>query len=134
MNLFKNGPTTNLLPFGVAYDKASNASVIFDRLFRPIVECPGKWPKCDLALAVPCDRDAPRLYGVKAIATFFGEHSQPQCDPPVRARIRALVAGCAALSAELRQRALIQSHEDAAPTAAREHASLIAKTFSEVAA
>ena len=88
MNLFRTGPVSNCLPFGVHFNPETNVSTLYDRLYRQLVCIPGKWPGCDLALAVPCDIDAPRLYGVKPIATFYREGCQVVVDPPVRARLR----------------------------------------------
>lgn len=137
MNLFKTGPASNLLPYGVAFDAESKTSTIYDRLFRPIVCVPGKWPRCDMALAVPCDIDAERLYGGNPIATFFRDDAQPAVDPPVRARLRKLIASCSALRDELHRRALIASHDTTLqppPAKVRTHADLIRRTFAEAAA
>jgi hypothetical protein len=136
MNLFKTGPTTNLLPFGIAFDKASNTSVIFDRLYRPIIACAGKFPRCDLSLAVACDIDDKPLFGVTPIYQFFREDCQPAVDPPVRARLRKLIASCSALRDELHRRALIQSHDatQPEPKRARSHAHLVNQVFGGAAA
>jgi len=133
--MFRIGQT-NLLPFGVAFDAESKTSTIYDRLYRPLVACAGKFPRCDLSLAVPCDIDAPRLYGAKPIHQFFREDCQPAVDPPVRARLRKLIASCSALRDELHRRALIQSHDatQPEPKRARSHAHLVNQVFGGAAA
>jgi hypothetical protein len=120
----------NMLPFGVAFDAESKTSTIFDRLFRPIITCAGKFPRCDLSLAVPCDIDAERLYGVKPIHQFFRDDAQPHCDPAVRRRIRGLVNSCAVLKAELKRRADAMTSDDTPPPEkARTHADLVNAVF-----
>jgi hypothetical protein len=123
--MFRTGQT-NLLPFGVAYDRETNVSTLYDRLYRPIISCHGKWPRCDLALATVCND--PPLYGVEPIATFFRADAQPVCDPAVRKRLRSLIDTCAVLKSELRRRALIAS-DAPPPTQAQQHADLISQTF-----
>jgi hypothetical protein len=131
VSVFRTGKS-NLLPFGGVID--GDASTFIDRLFRPIVCCPGKWPRCDLALAVPCD--GPAMYGAKLAHTFYHEHAQPSADPVVRRRIRGLVESCLVLKSELRRRALMASEiaDGAPPENAREGADLIRHTFGEAAA
>jgi hypothetical protein len=121
---------SNLLPFGVSYDSETRTSTIIDRLYRPIITCAGKFPRCDLALATVAD-GAP-LYGVKPIATFFRVDGAPHADPAVRRRLRELVNGCGVLRDELRKRARMENADPPPqPTATQAHAELIAHTFGE---
>jgi hypothetical protein len=128
-HLFKNG-RANLLPYAVVHE--DGVSVFIDRLYRPIIVVPGKWPRCDLSLAAACD--GPPTYGAKLAHTFYGEHAQPARDPIVRRRLRSLVNSCSVLKDELRCRALITSDDGPPPVKARSHADLIRHTFSEGAA
>ena len=126
-NLFRIGQS-NLLPYAVVYDAEAGVSTFIDRLFRPIICAPGKWPRCKMELAAVCDW-AP-LYGAKLLHTFFREHSKPAADPIVRRSLRELVNSCSAMKAELRLRAeAMGSGDEQPPTKAREHADLIAHTF-----
>jgi hypothetical protein len=130
MNLFRVG-RSNLLPFAVCFDKESRTSTIIDRLYRPLVCCAGKWPRCDLSLATVAK--GPALYGAEMLHQFFGEHAQPAADPVVRRRLRALVGGCSVLRDELRRRsdAVDADPDEPPPTQAAAHADLIRHTFSE---
>jgi hypothetical protein len=131
-DLFRIG-RSNLLPYGVVFDAEANASTIVDRLFRPIVCCPGKWPKCKMELATVSD--APAMFGAKLLHQFFREHAQPSADPAVRRRIRTLVNSSTAMKAELRRRGeAIDTDDGPPPTKARSHADLIHHTFGEAAA
>jgi hypothetical protein len=122
---------SNALPFGVAFDPESRTSTIYSRTYSPLVTLPGKFPRVDYSLAVPCDPDAPKLYGCKPIYHFYRpDHpSAPFADPVVRRRLRSLVAGCEALRAELRRRGALPE-----PKQTASHADLVAKTFSWVPA
>jgi hypothetical protein len=126
-HLFKNG-RANLLPYAVVHE--DGVSVFIDRLYRPIIVVPGKWPRCDLSLAAVCD--GPPMYGAKLAHTFYGEHAQPARDPIVRRRLRSLVNSCSVLKSELRR---LSDTMDAAaeppPEKARSQADLIRHTFSE---
>lgn len=122
-SIFNRG-SGNLLPFGVVID--GDVSVFVDRLYRPIIVCPGKWPRCDLSLATVAD--GPAMYGRKLAHRFYHEHSQPVADPAVRVRLKSLVDSCAVLRAELRRRALM-AQSDPPPDMAREGADLIRHTF-----
>jgi hypothetical protein len=123
---------SNRLPFGVVHDSEGNVSTFVDRLFRPIICAPGKWPRCKMELATVCD-GAP-LYGAKFLTTFFRADGQPSADPAVRQRLRELVNGCGVLRAELRRRAEMTSDHEPLPTKAREHADLVSQVFGEAAA
>jgi hypothetical protein len=80
----------NLLPHVVIFDSESNTSTLHDRLFRPIVTLPGRWPKCDRSQAVAVD--GPPTYNAKPCYKFYdGQINSPRCDPLVRNRLRALV-------------------------------------------
>jgi hypothetical protein len=130
VSVFRTGKS-NLLPFGVVIE--GDASTFVDRLFRPIVCCPGKWPRCVLTLAVPCD--GPAMYGAKLAHTFYHEHAQPTRDPAVRRRLRSLVESCGVMKTEIRRRALMASAAaEPAPEKVREGADLIRHTFGEAAA
>ncbi len=128
MSLFRNG-RSNLLPFGVVID--GDVSVFVDRVYRPIIAVPGKWPRCQMELASVCD--GPAMFGAKLAHTFFHEHARPGADPAVRQRIRSLVNSCATLKAELRRRsdAMDAPADEPPPEKARTHADLIRHTFSE---
>jgi hypothetical protein len=119
---------TNQLPFGVHYDAESDTSTIYDRLYKPIVVLPKKWPRCDRGAAVACD--GPPLYGVKPIHTFYrpDDGNAAVCDPIVRKRLRSLVEGMPALKAELRRRAATPARTQTAS-----HADLVSLTFNVAA-
>jgi hypothetical protein len=132
-DLFRAGRHSNLLPYIVTFDAEANVSTICDRLFRPIICAPGKWPRCKMELATVAD--GPPLYGAKPVTAFYGEFAQPNYDPVVRRRIRTLVNEYAVLRAELRRRAAaIDAADDPPPAKARESADLIRHTFAEAAA
>jgi hypothetical protein len=120
----------NLLPYAVVFDAEAGVSTFIDRLFRPIICVPGKWPRAKMELATVAD--GPPLYGAKLFYQFFGEHAQPTADPIVRRRLRSLIDGCSVLKAELRRRSDAMTRDDAPP--ARSHADLIRHTFADAAA
>jgi hypothetical protein len=126
VSVFRTGKS-NLLPFGVVVE--GDVSTFVDRCWRPICAAPGKWPGCDLALAVPCD--GPPMYGSKLATRFYGEHARPAADPAVRRRLQSLVESCGVMKSELRRRALMASaaDEQPPPEKAATHADLVSAVF-----
>jgi len=125
---------TNQLPMGVAWDAETNTSTIFDRLYRPVVTLPQKWPRCDHSQAQPCD--GPPMYGVKPIAMFMrpDDINATIACPATRQRLRSLIAGMPALRLELRRRQVAAEEAEAIamalqPSKRAEGLELISKTF-----
>jgi hypothetical protein len=132
-HLFRAGRYNNMLPYAVTFDAEAGVSTIIDRLYRPIIVAPGKWPRCKMELATVAD--GPPHYGAKLLFQFFGEFSQPSADPIVRKRLLALVNEYAVLRAELRRRAVEKdAADDPPPAKVRSHADLVHATFAGMAA
>ena len=94
--------TANLKPYGSAYNSDLNESVIFDRLYRPLIRVRGRYPRCDFASAVALDADGPKLYGLPNTAFLYHDDNAPRCCPIVRQRLADLLARCPVLAAEIK--------------------------------
>jgi hypothetical protein len=94
----------NASPYGVHVDAETGTSIIFDRLFRPLVSIPGKWPRVNYSAAVACDPE-PKMYGV-ANSYFYrpDDVNAPRCCPVVRKRLAELVRSIPALQEEIQRR------------------------------
>lgn len=94
----------NATPFGVHVE--SGRSIIFDRLYRPLVAIPGRWPRVKHGEAVACDPDDPRLYGIADPTLFYrpDDVNAPRCCPVVRRRLAELVRSMPALREEIDRR------------------------------
>jgi hypothetical protein len=121
----------NGLPYGHVFDKATRTTTIFDRLYRPLVKVPGRFPRCGFAAAVESGDDEPRIYGAAGTSFFYGDDNAPVADPIVRRRLADLLADCPVLKALIYRR---REEEEAAHPERLNHASLMARVFSEVAA
>jgi len=127
---------SNLLPFAVAYDPGSKTSTILDRLYRPIVVLPGRFPRCDYSLAI-VPEDAKPLYGVEPQHKLYRDDGNAAvCDPVARKRLRSLIECCGILKAELRRRERMQHATSTTtpaptPTKAAVHADLVASVFGD---
>jgi hypothetical protein len=121
----------NGLPYVVVFDKASKETIIGDRLFRPLVRVPGRYPHCGFAAAVECEPDAPRLYGAVNTSFLYHDDNAPVADPIVRRRLADLLADCPALKALIYRK---REEEEAAHPERLNHAQLMSRVFSEAAA
>jgi hypothetical protein len=117
----------NSTPFGVHYDRVSHMSIIFDRLYRPLVRATGRWPRCDLAAAVPANPE-PRLYGKPKPSFFYRSDDQnaPRCCPLVRRRLADLMGRCPVLREEIERRREAEATKSPPPLS---HDELIAQIF-----
>jgi hypothetical protein len=122
------GSQSNALPWAICY--SDGVSTLIDRLYRPIISAPGRYPRWSLELATAEPADGPRLYGAKPIHTFFKADAQPTLDPVVRARLRTLINGCGVLRDELRRRNRMQMAPiEPTPSKRVENLDLIRATF-----
>jgi hypothetical protein len=126
----------NATPFGVEYDAATGLSVIYDRLWRPLVRARGRFPRCQWGTALACDPSEPRIYGIEQPTLFYrADANSYRCDAAVRGRLAELYRKCPALRDECERRAdatVIANQPP--PEQAREGADLIRHTFGEAAA
>jgi hypothetical protein len=118
----------NAQPYCVVFDKEAKETIIGDRLFRPLVKLPGRYPRCNYGAAVECDADAPRLYGLPNTSFLYHDDSAPVADPAVRVRLADLLAKCPVLAALIYRR---REEEEAAHPVRKSHASLMSKVFGE---
>jgi hypothetical protein len=118
----------NATPYVAVFNKASNETTIADRLFRPLVTIPGRYPRCDYQRATVCPPDAERLYGAAGTTILYHNDNGPVADPVVRQRLRTLLVACPVLAAEIERRS---AEKESAKPAPQSHADLIAATFGE---
>jgi hypothetical protein len=124
-------PSRNAQPYCVVFDKANNESIIGDRLFRPLVRVPGRFPRCGFAAAVECEPDAPKLYGAANTSFLYHDDNAPIADPIVRRRLADLLTNCPVLAALIYRR---REAEEAVHPVRLTHAQLMSRVFSEAAA
>jgi hypothetical protein len=116
---------TSEWPFGIRYDAESHTSTVFNRRHEGICRLNGKYPRCDLKSAVPCDRE-PRQYGAGNVYLHRDDANSGRADPAVRQRLRSLLIACPVLAAEIERR---QAEKEAARPAPQSHADLVAATW-----
>jgi hypothetical protein len=126
-----NSSGRNAQPYGYTFDKETRTTTFFDRLFRPLVRVPGRYPHCGFAAAVECGDDEPRLYGAPNTSFLYGDDSAPVADPIVRVRLADLLVNCPVLDAVIYRR---REAEEAAHPERLTHAALMTRVFAEAVA
>jgi hypothetical protein len=126
-----NSSGRNSKPYGYVFDKETRTTTIFDRLWRPLVRVPGRFPNCGFAAAVACGDDEPRLYGVAGTSFLYHDDRAPVADPIVRVRLADLLENCPVLKEQVYRR---READEAAMLARLTHSQLVRHVFGEVAA
>jgi hypothetical protein len=86
----------NATPYGYKIDETGN-TVIFDRLYRPLVSGPGKYPRIKRDQAIACD-PSERVYG--ADNDYFyrpDDQNAARCCPVTRRKLDDLMRSIPAL-------------------------------------